>query len=353
MTESDDLVILPLGRAPRRRFATATFSLVAVLSACGNTTDDDPDPVSYARPAAVAGSELQFQLPSGGFTLVVGKPVTTIPADETADGEPLEAGTGERFVPVADVRADGNNIDSMIGPTFSDYPDATVDLLVDDRRYSISDDTSILESYIRVKADAESKLGAAATFDGVRQVMWTDGERDTGEAEALYGYPKMAEIVPCDDGWEAAPGSPKVTFETMYFNASGCNYKAVEYPYVVDLGWSFKKRNGAMWAWVESSMRLTKASVQVGQRMRECDAIGTGKAFVTVDGDPAVKPITKNTTVTGGPAGLQQNVFLVDPSANHALRIETSHPCVVGRETHRIDLVWEKHVPFTTSSTAD
>lgn len=352
MTESDDLVTP--SHAPARRWwiPAATFILVAAAASCGSTPKD-PDPARYARPASVDGSELQFQLPSGGFTLVVDEPVTTIPADETADGEPLEAGKGERFVPVADVGADGNNIDDLIGPTFSDYPDASVDLLVDDRRYPIRDTTAILESYIRVKADADSRIGAEVTFDGVRQVIWTDGERDTGEAEALYGYPKMAEIVPCDDGWEAAPGSPKVTFETMYFNASGCNYKAVEYPYVVDLGWSFKERNGAMWAWVESSMRLTKASVQVGQRMRKCDAIGAGKAFVTVDGDPAVKPITKNTTVTGGPAGLQQNVFLVDPSANHALRIETSHPCVVGRETHRIDLVWEKQVPFTTSSTAD
>lgn len=352
MTESDDLVTPSHATAQRWWFPAATCILVTAVASCGSTPSD-PDPATYARPAAVDGSELQFQLPSGGFTLVVDKPVTTIPADETADGEPLEAGKGERFVPVADARADGNNIDNLIGPTFSDYPDASVDLLVDDRRYPISDDTSILKSYIRVKADADSKLGAAVTFDGVRQVVWTDGERDAGKAEVLYGYPEKAEIAHCDDGWKAASGSPKVTFETKQFNASGCSYQAVEYPYVPDIGWSFKERDGAMWAWVQSSMRLTKASVQVGQNMRECDAIGTGKAFVTVDGEPAVKPITKNTTVTGGPANLQQNVFLVDPSANHALRIETSQPCVVGRETHRIDLVWEKQVPFTTSSTAD
>ncbi|MER6972594.1 hypothetical protein ABT304_16160 [Nocardioides sp. NPDC000445] len=300
---------------------------------------------------AVDGSELQFQLPSGGFTLVVGDPVTTIPADETSDGEALEAAEDERFVPVADVRADGTNLDSLIGPTFSEYPDASVELLVDDRSYPISDDTSVLESYIRVQAEPGAKLGAAVTFDGVRQVVWADGERDAGEAEVLYGYPATAPIARCDDGWMAAAGSPKVTFDVKQFAGSGCTFKAVEYPYVVGEGWAFEERSGSTWGIVESTLRLAKASVQVGGKMQECDEIRPGEAHVTVDGEPLVRAMLKDATAKGGPASLQRNVFLVDETTEHSLRIEASFPCVVGRDAHRIDLVWEKQVAFTTSTT--
>jgi hypothetical protein len=329
----------------------AICALAAASVGCGSATAD-PDPATYARPVAVDGTNLQFQLPSGGFTLVVGDPVTTIPAGETADGEALEAPEDERFVPVTDIRADGNNLDSLIGPTFSDYPDASVELLVDDRSYPISEDTSVLESYIRVKADADSRLGAAVTFDGVRQVVWADGEQDAGEAEVLYGYPATASIARCDDGWMAAPGSPKVTFEVKRFADSGCTFKAVEYPYVVGEGWAFEESRDSTWGIVESTLRIAKASVQVGGTMRECDEIRPGKALVTVDGEPLVKAMLKDTTAKGGPAALQRNVFLVDETAEHSLRIEASFPCVVGRETHRIGLVWAKQVAFTTSSTA-
>lgn len=330
----------------------ATIVLVASLAACGSATSE-PDPVTYAHPAAVDGQTLLFQLPSEEASIKLGQPVKTIPAADTADGEPLVADDTERFVPVEVTNALDRTFDSLVGPTFSDYPDAKVELLVGRKRYPVSNNTHDQKSYIRVKTDAESRIGAAVTFDGLRQLIWADGERETGEAEVLYGYPEKAETALCDDGWKAASGSPKVTFETKHFDASGCRFQAVEYPYVAGLGWSFKERDGSTWAWVESTMRLAKASVQVGQKMRECDAIGAGKAMVTVDGEPAVKPISKGTTATGGPAGLQQNVFLVDPTAKHTLRIEASYPCVVGRDTHRIDLVWEKEVPFTTSSTAD
>lgn len=352
MTESDDPVDPSHVPVRRWRYSAAICALAAALVACGSTTPD-PDPATYARPVAVDGSKLQFQLPSGGFTLVVGQTVTSIPADETADGDSLDAAKDERFVPVAGVGADGNNLDSLIGPTFSDYPDASVELLVDDRSYPISEDTSISESYIRVKADSGSRLGAAVTFDGVRQVVWTDGEREAGEADVLYGYPETAPIARCDDGWVAAPGSPKVAFETKRFAGSGCSIKAIEYPYVVGVGWAFKEQKGSTWGVVESAVRLAKASVQVEGKMRECTEIGLGKALVTVDGEPLVEAMLKDTTAKSGPAALQRNVFLVDETAEHALRIEASFPCIVGRETHRIDLVWAKQVAFTTSGTAD
>ena len=306
------------------------------MTSCGAEEPED-DPAVHARPAAVNGTELKFQLPSGGFTLVVGEPITTIPAEDTADGEPIEARDGERFVPVDDVQADGNNLDRMGAGGLPPYPDAQVALRVDDRRYQVSGDTSVLESYIRVKADSDSRIGAEVVFDGVTQVIWTDGQRDTGEAGALYGYPKQAQTELCDDGWVPGPGSRGVSFSTKPYDGWGCDFMAVEYPYIPNLGWSFKKRDGAMWAYVRTNMALGKASVKIGENVRKCEMIGTGTAVVTVDGQPAVERLLDDPSPAAGPAKDQRNIFLVEPLGSHTLRIETSHPCTIAGKLHRVE----------------
>lgn len=345
-----------LGTDGRCRVAlvAAILALAAGLVACGEEPQPQSDePVvshSDAEPEAVSGKTATVLFPGGGIAFTAGEPLSKIPAEDTALGEDMSPGSGNRFLPVQISQPATRSL--TIGTENYALDDYTTALVVGGESYPLGKQGED-RFYVKVKTPSPSdEVGIEVTFDGVTQRVFTDGTREAGDAESLYGYPPSLPSYNCETGWRLRSGSAKATFTVGF---SMCQINAVHYPYYPGLGWSFKKEPGAMWAYVDTASGLSAASITEGRDMGECTYLGDGAGEVTLDGKTAEKVILdEDVRPSPGPMVHQRHIFLVDQTtAVHKVRIKRSWPCTVASGgTTPISIEWEKDVTFGTSSTA-
>lgn len=339
---------------PSVALAVAILALAAGLVACSEDPQpESDDPVvsqSDAEPEAVSGKPATVLFPGGGISFTAGEPRGKIPAEDTRIDEDMSPGSGNSFLPVQIAQPATRSL--TIGAENFALDDYTTTLIVGDEAYPMGKQVED-RFYVKVKTPKQSdKVGIEVSFHGVTQRVFTDGTRDVGEAESLYGYPPSFPSHDCEAGWRLSPGSAKATFTVGF---SMCQINAVHYPYYPGVGWSFKKEPGAMWAYVDTAAGLSAASITEGRDKGECTYLGDGSGEVTLDGKSATKVVLdEDVRPSAGPMVHQRHVFLVDQNtAVHKVRIERSWPCTVpSGATTSISIQWEKDVTFGTSSTA-
>lgn len=177
-----------------RRCAAAAFGLLVLapaLVACGD--DSDGIEVGDVVPArnddqfsdGIASSVI---LPRGKLEITLGEATKTLSANETRQLEAITAPDGSTFVPLTwqyDAATFGDYADYL---STADTP--AIDLVADGASYRLPAPAESGEGstsfYVLVSGSAKDP-SLAVDFDGVKQTVdLTTGDRDTGDAAALY-----------------------------------------------------------------------------------------------------------------------------------------------------------------------
>ncbi|MBM7519037.1 hypothetical protein [Nocardioides nitrophenolicus] len=299
---------------PRR--AALVALLAPLATACAGEVRRD-GPVPDARPAAVQGTELWAQLPTGRVTVTVGAPVRTIPGAEVSGGQAVDAGRGREFLPVAVA------YDDLLGVPY-DAPQADTDpteltrleLHVGERGYRVPFVEVGRTSYLEVPTGAADQLSLDVEFDGVTQSVDAAGERVTGLAEGLYHASTRTTLESCGDRDERT-----------------CRYDLWEYPYVEGLGWASQRRPDATWVVVTAQTWLRADQVRVDGEACRAEALG-GSIRLRVDGEPATAELSVPANVRPGGHGLgAKDAFLVAPAPTHELEVTSTWGCRLGERS--------------------
>jgi hypothetical protein len=269
------------------------------------------------------------------MTLTIGEPVDTIPASET-HADPIKAtGDDGRFLPV-DIQ-----MEPRVGVPDGVWPTAATDvvapelaLIISGKRYRLNvdeDGDGNPESiggphYVSVEWPKHAPdVALSVKYAGVEQTVSTTGERETGDAESLYGIPPVGEM-PCNDGWRAGPKDIGPQVEVT------CSYSAFYYPYLPEKGWAARQHAGQTWVVVWASATLETA--RLAKPAGTC-VLGKGTGTTTLDGS---KPdVTRqlggpNTTVN------QWAAFSTVPNKGHVMQLTRSQACRIGSDGHAVRL---------------
>lgn len=329
------------GKHIRFPIAVAVLATLASVSmvGCGESSDNDPAVAivegAGTGPANVTGTDVWVQLPSGRIAMTIGDPVDTIPASET-HAEPIKAsGDDERFLPI-DIKTEPRvGVPAGVWPsTATDVVEPELALIIGGKRYMLNTDEdrdgnpdSISGAhYVSVEWPTEAPdVVLSVNYAGVEQTVSTTGERETGEAEELYGMPPVGET-PCSDGWRAGPKDidPKVEVS--------CSYSAFYYPYLPEKGWAARQHAGQTWVvlWVSATLESARLAKPAGTCV-----LGKGTGTVTLDGS---KP--EVTRQLGGPntAVNQWAAFSAAQTNGHGMQLTRSQACRIGSVGYAVRL---------------
>ncbi|HWI43415.1 MAG TPA: hypothetical protein VNS81_07325 [Nocardioides sp.] len=320
--------------------AAAGGVLASLLAGC--SSDDAADRLADARPRQVAGTELWAQLPTGRVTVTVGDPVTTIPGDEVAGGDAIEAGDGHAFRPVQVAYDDLAGVpwnapqDPAVEP--GDLTRLTLDVGEDSARVPFGDGSG--RSYVEVARDAGSDLALEVEFDGVAQRVDAAGRREAGDAQGLYDdLTTPGRLSSCGEQAADRPeGAPAAVGRT-------CEYDLWSYPWLEGLGWASKRTSGA--TWVVATARTWVRADELRAGGEHCEAAGLqGATTLSVDGrEPDEELTAKSFPVSGGRQLLEQDAFALPAASRHRLRITSTFRCRFSGETVDLPLVTTVTVP--------
>lgn len=315
--------------------------LGCVLAGCGS--GDEGEVVQMASPREVAGSTFEFVVPSGTLNVTVGDPVEKVPDSDLADKDQAKPRGGDVFVPMSVEFDDRGSIGTQLFHRGLGDDDYAVSLLADGDALPVGQMTS-RSFYVRIPESKSSALGAEVDFQGVAQREYVDGDRDDGDAAALYGYPDTVEKALCRDGWKAVASKPEVKA------AVDCDVSAVAYPYAPGAGWASDKEPGAMWAVIEASTVLQSLEVVQGGDPQACAEVEGAGSNVTVDGREPAAVDRDEDVVKLNPmyASEVASVLVDDPVAEHTVRIERTWRCLIGNKSEKITMAWEKSVKLQT-----